>query len=315
MAKTLKYRTKERLFYSDVDNNFDALGHYSGVWSAGVYDRNEIVSHNGGVFICLTKTSQDPSASNDWEQIPNNGRGGLKSNGSVTGPNLGATYATLPFARIHLPGIGMSLTTSTVVFNYPGIWSISLLLYFDHDESASARTTNLRLYNVTKSVAAESFAVPIAKNQESTFLPITFDHLALPVDAGDTFRLEAGGGSTVSSVVWQQTFAVFEQVSASLEGFPTSAGSATGLAYARAIGSTHQAVGSASGSSTSVAVGHQDQSHGLSEGGSTALGVGGQQQSNGSSAGTSLALAYANLSKGTAFGTSTANSIAVIPKP
>ena len=78
MAKELKFKRIDggllvgngRLSYTDVDNNFNRLTHFSGAWSAGEYRQYEMVTHKGMVLSAATTTSDEPDPTNpDWDII------------------------------------------------------------------------------------------------------------------------------------------------------------------------------------------------------------------------------------------------------
>ena len=56
--KSIKYRTEQRLTYKDTDDNYNALTHWSGVWQAGTYTKNEQVYDNGWLMIANKTTTE-----------------------------------------------------------------------------------------------------------------------------------------------------------------------------------------------------------------------------------------------------------------
>lgn len=216
MTKNLKYRTDQRLTFADVDANFDALQHYSGSHTAAsLYRVNEVVRSMGGVWICLQNTVSLPYLSPaDWSLIGTTpGRIGMQLDTPTAGANLGGTYVVPPYDNSSRWGEGaaVDLSTGKATISWPGLWLLHVSLSLEHDESTSARQTIVRLYNVTQSSSVQSITVPIAKNQPATFISTTFAVQITAATIGDEFRVELGGGSTVSSIIYESnTFAAVQ---------------------------------------------------------------------------------------------------------
>lgn len=208
MTKNLKYRTEQRLTFADVDANFNALQHYSGSHiAAALYQTNEVVRSMGGVWICLRNTVSLPYLSPaDWSLIGTTpGRVGMELDTPTAGSNLGAGYVVPPYDNSSRwrEGAAVNLSTGKATLSWPGLWFVHVSISLEHDESTSARQTVVRLYNVTQSSSVQAITVPVAKNQPATLISTTFAVQITAATIGDEFRIELGGGSTVSSINYE----------------------------------------------------------------------------------------------------------------
>ena len=68
---TLRLDKGSPLTHSQHDANFNRLVYWSGDWSAGTYQANEMVQHNNALWICLAETTVAPSlaAPSKWELL------------------------------------------------------------------------------------------------------------------------------------------------------------------------------------------------------------------------------------------------------
>ncbi|MCP4211792.1 MAG: hypothetical protein GY764_09980 [Halieaceae bacterium] len=228
MAKNLNYRAgaADPISFAQVDDNFDALMHYSGVWAAGTYTRNEVVKYQGGVYVCTAaSTIETPYEGllTDWDLIGTTpGRGAMNLETPYAGSDITATYQPIIFDTDYGFEVGLETTPATGEFKilHPGLWTISLLISIDHNESNSGRSVRVRLRNVTKGISGSGASVPIGRNQPGTLLSfslpaqVTLDGVNAAGGLGDSFRWELGGGDTVTDVFWDSAETSLVQSSA-----------------------------------------------------------------------------------------------------
>ena len=98
-------------------------------------------------------------------------------------------------------GITTDLAAGTMTFHYEGVYQIAFAINLSHNESNQGRTTNVRFYNVTDGQPeGAAIEIGIGRNQPATNFFITF---LVPVTAAmknKAFRLEMGGGSSITGI-------------------------------------------------------------------------------------------------------------------
>jgi hypothetical protein len=97
--------------------------------------------------------------------------------------------------------ITLSLSNGTAAFDQAGVFLFSFMVDLDHDSNVSLRNTQFRLYDVT-GTAQKGNAITRQVLENVTGTNVTLDFLAevTTSEIGNTFRIEAGNGSTIASV-------------------------------------------------------------------------------------------------------------------
>lgn len=216
---TLRSVKGSPLTFEEGDANFNRLGYFSGDWSAGTYEPNEIVKHFGGVYICVQTTTDDPysGVGTTWELLATTpGRAAMDSVGQVSGADITAAYQTLTFDNDYPYEVGVVTDPAAGTFQmvHAGLWQINLFLSFGHNESNSSRQTRVRIFNVTDGIAGSGVTIPISRNQPSTIFQYTTLFQVTSSEIGDIIRWEIGGADSLTSVVWESKESQFLQVSA-----------------------------------------------------------------------------------------------------
>ena len=134
------------------------------------------------------------------ELVPS-GYGGMGQNAAVAPFDFGAGYITVPFnTELTTDSRGVTLDPDNDLFiiNISGVWRASFYLFLQgHNTSGNNRTTNLRLFNITKGTPGSSIVVPIIRNAADTVISASFITEVAPVAVGDSIRWEIGGGDAV----------------------------------------------------------------------------------------------------------------------
>lgn len=109
------------------------------------------------------------------------------------------------YDTIGMTARGCTLNTSTGEFTLGvvGSWLMLIRVNLTHNESNSGRETFIRLFNVSESTASASAPIAIGRNTPGTSdTPVlAFDFVASQI--GDTYRVEIGGGDTLTTVTWE----------------------------------------------------------------------------------------------------------------
>jgi len=101
-------------------------------------------------------------------------------------------------------GLVMDFTTDTFSFNFEGIFRVSIMLSFEHDDINAGRQFTLRLFNVTTGSPGAGVIIGIGRNQGVTNSTSSFLADITAADVDDVFRLEVGDADTViQDVVWE----------------------------------------------------------------------------------------------------------------
>ncbi len=133
------------------------------------------------------------------------GYGGMAMSAQTAFADLGATWDVVDVFDIVTPaiprGITLNILESTFSFDNPGVYVFALSGAFEHDSSATGRTTNLRIYDVTTGAATgNGLIVPTGRNAEATTITATLFVEVLEANVGDAFRIEIGNGDTYITV-------------------------------------------------------------------------------------------------------------------
>ncbi len=131
------------------------------------------------------------------------GYGGMNLLTPVPNFNLGAGYITVPFDNIVLAaqkGVTMDPSTDSFTPTVAGPWRFSVGLNLEGFSSSNqGRTTNLRFFNITDGVPAlQTLVVGIGRNTEALDTTVAFIVDFVDLDINKAYRLEMGGGSTVT---------------------------------------------------------------------------------------------------------------------
>ena len=96
-------------------------------------------------------------------------------------------------------GITNNLSAGTMAFNIYGVFQITVGINLDHNESNQGRQTFIRFFNVTDSVqAGDLIPISIGRNQPGLNFTDLFEVEILAADLNKEFRLEIGGGSSIT---------------------------------------------------------------------------------------------------------------------
>jgi len=119
MKDELKYRTEQRLGYSDYDANLRRQMYWSGQWTNKQYEPNEVVKNVGQIWLCdnLTITQPGtPAGLADWTQM-----GGVILEVWQATPIVGMSNETILWTFVPLfPGqVARLLTYNAGTFTFP----------------------------------------------------------------------------------------------------------------------------------------------------------------------------------------------------
>lgn len=132
--------------------------------------------------------------------------GGMNLGTPIAGSDIGAAWQTIDF-QVVTPATPKNVTIDVVAdtfsFALEGIYAFSLSLSFEHNEAQQGRTTQLRIYNVTKAVEqAPPFVIGTGRNTTVTAYSVVTLAEILASEVGDLLRIEIGNGDTYSAVTW-----------------------------------------------------------------------------------------------------------------
>ena len=186
------------------DDNHLNLMRSGGVWTQRLWLHNEICWHRGGAWHAKRDNSVEPrGGSDDWEPLVGPmGRGHMGINAANDRADIGAAWQTIDdYDNENLTSVGCQLTllSGAFVFDYPGLWQISLSLSIAHNEAQSGRTTSVRLQNLTTgSSAGNPWIVGIGRNQAQTTIVInTLAPIAVET-LGNQYVMQIGNGDTIT---------------------------------------------------------------------------------------------------------------------
>ena len=116
--------------------------------------------------------------------------------------SIGAGYTPIDNydSEIAPRGVTTDLVAGTIAFNIYGVFQITVGLNLSHNESNQGRTTNIRFWNVTDGVSGGIVEVGIARNQPATNFTTVYQVDVTSNEIGKAFRLEIGGGSSITSL-------------------------------------------------------------------------------------------------------------------
>lgn len=87
-------------------------------------------------------------------------------------------------------------------FSYPGVYVVSIFGSLEHNNSATARMTYVRIRNDTAGTSAIDVPVATHKNADGTDIAFSTIIEIDEADVGDDFILQVGGGDTYTSVTF-----------------------------------------------------------------------------------------------------------------
>ena len=118
--------------------------------------------------------------------------------------DLDGTYQTLTVfdatAFTTPRNITQNLVNDSLEFDLEGVYEVSVVLAFEHNEDNAGRQTNIRFYNSTDASSLGVIPVFIARNQPGTNINITLPVEVLSANTGDEIVIQLGGGDSVTSV-------------------------------------------------------------------------------------------------------------------
>ena len=163
------------------------------------------------VYIHLKEEAKTNRLLVDWEEcVPAIGYGSMNlGTPGASFPNLGAAYQDITvFDTVGDGPVGATVNTTTGQFSFleQGIWQLSISVSFEHNSTNNGRTTNVRLWNVTKGAASNSFIIGTGRNAEASNASISLSVVVQNPstrETGDLFVWQIGGGDTYSSVSFQ----------------------------------------------------------------------------------------------------------------
>ena len=116
--------------------------------------------------------------------------------------NLGAGWQTLDVFDQEMSNprhITQNLTNNSLMVDTAGVFLLVLNGSFEHDSSASGRTTNVRLFNLTDGTpSANTFGIGIGRNSEVTNIPLIVPFELGAADINDEIQVQLGGGDVVT---------------------------------------------------------------------------------------------------------------------
>ena len=96
-------------------------------------------------------------------------------------------------------GITNNLVAGTMAFNLYGVFQVSVGINLDHNETNQGRQTFIRFFNVTDGAQSGGLIpVSIGRNQPGLNFSDSFEAEILAADINKEFRLEIGGGSSIT---------------------------------------------------------------------------------------------------------------------
>ena len=133
------------------------------------------------------------------------GNGAMSLRTPEAGADITGTFQAIDhYDTVDIPGVLCTLDedAGTITFDNAGIWLILFSINISHNESNSGRETNIRLFEVTDSIAGQTEPIAIARNQPGTNYSASILVDIASSNVGDTFRCESGGGDTLTTVNW-----------------------------------------------------------------------------------------------------------------
>lgn len=114
----------------------------------------------------------------------------------------GAGYITIPMDTPIIPqtrGMTLFLATNEFSFQAAGNWRLSVQLTISgHNSIGSARSTNIRFFNVTLGTPGDGYEVTIGRNTGDTTITVP-TLVNIPENVlDDVFRMEIGGGDNIT---------------------------------------------------------------------------------------------------------------------
>ena len=109
------------------------------------------------------------------------------------------------FDNIYLPGFGITFDTvaGSFAFDSTGVYVLSLQASLSHNSDNAGRTTNIRMFDITSAVPLGTvFPIGIGRNVTDTTISLSLAFVIAFADIGDLFRIEIGGGDTLTAVSW-----------------------------------------------------------------------------------------------------------------
>lgn len=188
---------QERLYWNDVDDNFNALLHYSGSWNAtDSFTVNELVRHEGGLWICLVdNTGVEPSLPliPQWIPLIYPGSGSVNQTATQVIGTL-ADWTPIEFdAEPFTPyGCSFDLANDTYKLDFAGIWQEALTLFIEHNEANQSRRVAVRLWNTTDSVSLGEVQVGIGRNTDASSITVVLANRFAAADLADVLQWQIG---------------------------------------------------------------------------------------------------------------------------
>jgi hypothetical protein len=110
------------------------------------------------------------------------------------------TITTFDSSTATPSGVTLDTATDTFTVTNEGEYCVSITISLSHNSDVLARSTTVRLYNVTDAAVGRSMTLHTPPNVTGTTCSVT---LSIPFDSAiitDTYRLEIGGNSSYTSV-------------------------------------------------------------------------------------------------------------------
>lgn len=191
------------LSFSETDANVLNLLRFAGdAWSPRRYLRNEVVHHEGGSFLALADTEDEPPSLN-WTKIDAiKARAGMFTTTSPSYGTIGAGWTPLTnyTAETYAAYLAsVDLVAGTWVYAASGMWNTQITLSLQFTDSNQGRHTFVRLMRG----ATEAGRVRIAVGRNTDGLTVTLPIYGIVAEADEdaAHHFEIGGGSSISGVV------------------------------------------------------------------------------------------------------------------
>jgi len=200
-----------------LDANFNRLLYYSGAWSAGTYEENEVVNHSGGLWVCVaTTTTAEPGTDIlSWQPLaPVSGRGAMNLLTPFAG-TVGSGWTVVPFDNITVNPYGLSfdLANNQFTIQFLGVWQFLFVINLSFSESQQGRNTSLRLWNVTDGVqVGPTLILPIGRNQDGVLTSIPYISDLLAGSIGKTLQFEIGGIDDLGATTFEASTLGMNQI-------------------------------------------------------------------------------------------------------
>lgn len=191
--------------FKDVGENITGEG--GGITHESTTGRDAEDSHPTSAITGLdTKQAEQDQALADTQNFVINtfvpaGYGGIYDPGPRA-MDLGAAYLIVNFSEavVDSPvGVDQDFPQNGLIFESEGVWLVSIHFTLSgHNSSNAGRTTYGRLRNTTQGVNGNGIPVGIGRNQEDTnFSIVTLQQISAGA-VGDVFKLQLGGGDTIT---------------------------------------------------------------------------------------------------------------------